>query len=125
MHPLIPRSVLAFAVFAVATGTPLAKQLNLQPPMLTPRMAPRECPPSMVGTWPNCVVIIQPHIAKNFCVWRENNGTPFGIGGNCPMPDNSAVGAPCTCTHTVEHKIIVHHGTVVAARPPGQPSTVH
>ena len=135
MHPLICRSVLALAAIALASGAPLAKQLNLQPPRLTPQIAPRTCPPSMVGTWPNCTCPPNKVLYKGtclplifgdeFCLWRENNGTPFGISGVCAVPYDSAVGSPCTCTSTVEHKVIVKHGTVVAAPPPAPPSTLH
>ncbi len=131
MHALIRLAVLTFAAAAVG-GAPSAKALDLQPHGVNPQ----KCPSFATGTWPNCsclpdtvlyngACVHVPALANKFCVWRENNGTPFGVSGNCPAAANTEVGAPCACERTVEHKVVVHHGTVVAAPAAGPASVIH
>ena len=133
MSPRIRRTALTIVALAVVCSAPSAKELNLRSYGTTPQMQVNKCPPSMVGTWPDCTCPPNMYldrgtcfriVASKFCIWHENNGTPLGIGGSCPIGPESEIGSPCTCTRTVEHKVVVHHGTVAVAPLPGQPSTV-
>ena len=59
------------------------------------------------------------------CFWKFNNGTPFGVSGQCPVGPGASVGTPCTCTRTVEHNVTSHAGTVIEIPAGGTSSPVH
>ena len=56
---------------------------------------------------------LMPPATVKVCFWKANNGTLFGISGQCPLGQGSVVGSPCNCTRTVEHNITTHAGTVM------------
>ncbi len=133
MRPWITGAAAAVAAVVIFCGALSAKELNVSPYAANPQVQVPKCPPPLTGTWPACVcppghicgVPPRPPPQAKLCFWRENNGTLFGVSGNCPAASSLEVGAPCTCERTVEHKVVVHHGTVVAAPAAGPASVIH
>ena len=109
MRALIRLAALAITAFVIVGGASSAKQLNL----------------NSYGASPQTQLPRPPHRAQ-LCFWRENNGTPLGISGNCAASAASALGSACTCMLRLQSgKFIYHHGTVIAAPETGPASNVN
>lgn len=67
-----------------------------------------------------------PPATRKICFWHENNGTAFGISGQCYVGQATPVGAPCDCDRTVEHAVQHHAGQVIEVpQGGGSPPVIH